>query len=102
MENPFDIINQRFDQVIAILSQMSLNQSTPDEEQIMNADEAATFMKISKSALYDNISSIPHSKKFGKLYFFKSQLLDFLKGELPITDKPVKPGIRQTRRTRKK
>jgi len=43
--------------------------------------EAAAFLKICTSTLYNYVanSSIKYYKKAGKIYFFKSNLLEFIK-----------------------
>lgn len=55
--------------------------ATIETEKPRNIKEAADFMGCAEQTIYQNIKKIPHKKRFGKLYFFKSELLAYLKGE---------------------
>ena len=46
----------------------------------LTAAEAAKYLSIAKQTLYQNIEKVPHTKRFGKLYFLQSDLEDYLKG----------------------
>jgi hypothetical protein len=39
---------------------------------------AADYLNLSTSAVYKNLNKIPHRKRHGKLYFFKSELRAYL------------------------
>lgn len=62
---------------------LSEQQSTsiPQEEKPINADAAADFLDLAKPTLYSKVSrrEIPFHKRNGRLYFFKSELLEYLK-----------------------
>lgn len=47
-------------------------------DQPMSIKEAAKFLSISTQTIYQNISKIPHRKRFGKLYFFRDELMSYL------------------------
>lgn len=104
MENPFEVLQQQLAQIQIQLAYLTQNKPVvAEEEAILNAEQAATFMNISKGTLYDNIRSIPHQKKFGKLYFFKLELLAYLKGEFVVSQTTGKlTQVHQKRRTRKR
>ncbi|GAB4032019.1 hypothetical protein GCM10028809_29420 [Spirosoma gilvum] len=44
----------------------------PDDP--INSQQASSYLNLSISSLYQNIEHIPHRKRNGKLYFFKSEL----------------------------
>lgn len=50
----------------------------PDEEIPLTIAEASKFLGISKQTIYQNIARIPHKKRFGRLYFFRTQLTEYL------------------------
>lgn len=51
------------------------------QDEPMNIDEAAKFLKLKKATLYEKTSeqTIPHHKKGNKLYFYKSELEAWIK-----------------------
>jgi excisionase family DNA binding protein len=50
-------------------------------DRVMEAKEAADFLKLKVSTLYEKTSlkQVPHFKKGNKLYFYKSQLEQWIK-----------------------
>ena len=46
----------------------------------LTASDAAKFLGIAKQTLYQSISKVPHTKRFGKLYFLESDLTAYLGG----------------------
>jgi excisionase family DNA binding protein len=67
-----------------------INSSLPD---ILNIEEAASFLKLKITTLYEKTSRklIPHFKKGNKLYFNRAELLDWIqngkvKTQSEITD----------------
>lgn len=57
---------------------MDVSLLTP--EKYMNTDEAAVYLKMSKKTLYNNIESIPHVKRGGKLIFKEGSLRQYMEG----------------------
>lgn len=55
----------------------------PDVKQsdLLTIQEAATFLNLSKSTLYNkaNKSELPYMKKGKRLYFSRSELIDYIK-----------------------
>ncbi len=51
---------------------------TDNEEVPLNVEGAAEFLGITKQTVYQNIDKIPHRKRFGRLYFFRAELLAYL------------------------
>ena len=82
MENPFHIINHQLSNISALLLDIKHGKnpvSPPVDDDIpINVEEAAKFLGISKQTVYQNIDRIPHKKRFGRLYFFKKELLSYL------------------------
>ncbi|MBO0937904.1 helix-turn-helix domain-containing protein [Fibrella sp. HMF5335] len=50
----------------------------PNEERPLNVGQTAEFLGISEQTVYQNIKKIPHKKRFGRLYFIKSELVAYL------------------------
>lgn len=48
------------------------------EERPLNVAEAADFLGIAPQTVYQRIKTVPHKKRFGRLYFFRSQLTEYL------------------------
>lgn len=49
-----------------------------DGKLYLSAKEAAQFMGISLQTLYQNVSRVPHGKKFGKLAFTREGLISYM------------------------
>jgi excisionase family DNA binding protein len=49
-----------------------------NDDKPLSVVEAAEFLGISKQTVYQNIDRLPHKKRFGRLYFFRSQLSAYL------------------------
>ena len=50
----------------------------PDEETPLTVSQAADFLGIAPQTVYQRIKDLPHKKRFGRLYFFRSQLTEYL------------------------
>ena len=48
------------------------------EEKPLNVGQAAEYLGIAKQTLYQNIARIPSRKRFGRLFFFRSELTEYL------------------------
>jgi excisionase family DNA binding protein len=63
--------------------------SANSAEPLIDIDEAASIVKLKRSTLYALTSrrQIPHYKRGGKLYFRRSELIDWLtQGRRPVVD----------------
>ena len=85
MENPFEIFDRKLDKICKLLEILISNRqevkiNTPENKEIMNVDEVAAFLFISKSTLYKFVMNrkIPHFKVGGKLYFKRSDLMGWI------------------------
>lgn len=81
MENPFELIMLKLDTIESLLR----NVSVPDKQlasvaEVFNLNQASEYVSLSKSAIYKKTSerNIPHFKKGKKLYFKRSELVEWL------------------------
>lgn len=68
---------------IESLEELLRNQQPPTaQDELMTVDEAAKFLHLSVATLYAKVSAmtIPVSKRAGRLYFSKAELIDYVKG----------------------
>jgi excisionase family DNA binding protein len=81
MENPFELILKRLDDIELMLKNTSHTViQTTSVTEILNLERAAEYISLSKSAIYKKTSerNIPHFKKGKKLYFKRSELDEWL------------------------
>ncbi len=83
-ENPFEALARRLDKIEArqaetllLLRSATSTQATTDELPV-STDEAARQFGIAKQTLYQNAKKIKHTKRFGRLYFYPSDLQAYL------------------------
>ena len=64
----------------AIKLNQSINTPTTatDEDIPLNVQQAAVLLRIAPQTVYQRIKDLPHKKRFGKLYFLKSELIAYL------------------------
>ena len=79
MENPFEIILQRLDQIELLIK--DLNDGKKEDNKILNVEEVAKFLNVTKSTIYGYINKkiIPFMKKGKKLYFCKNEIEHWVK-----------------------
>lgn len=86
MDNPFDILNQRLIKIEDLLFELN-NKSNSNqtfgsktEEEILTIDQACMFLNLAKSTIYILTSKriLPFFKRGKKLYFKKSELLQWI------------------------
>jgi excisionase family DNA binding protein len=84
MENPFETIEIKLDKIIKLLGEIIPNKKELEiisvDKEVMDVNEVAKFLFISKSTLYQYVMNrkIPHFKLGKKLYFKKSDLLNWV------------------------
>jgi len=75
------------------LLEQKLNSAIADavEEQPIDVEAAATLLNVSKQHIYflTSKNKIPHIKRGKRLYFFRSQILKWLKEDNRRTDKEI-------------
>lgn len=82
MNNPFEQLNERLNKIEGILLHL-----TKEPKQEENADEllmiedAAKFLNLAVPTIYGKVSnnSIPYNKQGKRLYFLKSELIEYIK-----------------------
>ena len=77
MENPFELILDKLNNLENLLKTLMQNDNgTVTITEVLNLNQAAEYVSLSKSAIYKKTSerNIPHFKKGKKLYFKKSEL----------------------------
>ena len=83
MNNPFETIDARLSNIENLLLDLkhTPNNQTPDAEQLLKIQEAAKFLNLSVPTLYGYVhrAEIPCCKRAGRLYFYKHELMDWLK-----------------------
>ena len=82
MENPFKTINEKLDQLQNSFD--TLNNQTkepPPENDLTNVKGAAKILDTTSGTIYNLVHEkrIPHHKRGKKLYFFKSELIDWVR-----------------------
>lgn len=87
MENPFSAIDKRLNTIESFLLEIrqqlrdqpdpasSATDGTP-----LTVKQAADFLSISPQTIYQRINKIPHKKRFGRLYFYPSELRVYIAG----------------------
>ncbi|RYE40270.1 MAG: DNA-binding protein [Sphingobacteriales bacterium] len=81
MENPFEIIVEKLNSIEALLKSMSrVENGNVTITEILNVDEAAKYLSVTKSHIYKQTSQneIPHYKRGKKIYFKRSELDEWL------------------------
>ncbi len=89
MENPFELIIDKLNNIENLLKTVMKNDNgTVTITEVLNLNQAAEYVSLSKSAIYKKTSerNIPHFKQGKKLYFKRSELDDWLTG-IKITTK---------------
>lgn len=79
MENPFELIFQKLEAIEKLLKEKQTCVA-PDTETILNMDQAAEFIGISKATLYGYTSSskVPHYRNGKFICFKRSELQDWI------------------------
>ncbi|GAB3509316.1 hypothetical protein GCM10027341_46190 [Spirosoma knui] len=83
-ENPFatiarelELIKAQQAETLHLLRSTTTSPATTDETPV-STDEAAKRFGIAKQTLYQNAKKIKHTKRFGRLYFYPSDLRAYL------------------------
>lgn len=84
LNNPFQVINTRLSSIETLLIELRLSSSTQketDQEEILNVKQASELLDLAVPTIYAMTSNriLPHSKRGKKLYFQKSELLEWIR-----------------------
>lgn len=81
MENPFELIIDKLNNIENLLKTVMKNDNgTVTITEVLNLNQAAEYVSLSKSAIYKKTSerNIPHFKQGKRLYFKRSELDSWL------------------------
>ncbi len=78
MENPFEIILEKLNNIEKAIEKLN-TQSTSDDV-FMNIEQVASFVGLSKATIYGltHERCIPHFKTGKRLYFKKSEIVNWI------------------------
>lgn len=86
MENPFDTINERFDKLenqYRSLADLIRSNSKEDSEELLTVQDASKLLNLSIPTIYTKVSKaelpVMKMKRSKRLYFSKTDLLEYLK-----------------------
>lgn len=73
--------------IFEVFIKMKMNGSTKEEPEIFTIEEAAAFLKLAKQTVYQLVSkkAVPHYKRNKRLYFKRSELLEWIEEGKQIT-----------------
>lgn len=78
MENPFEIILEKLNNIEKAIEK--LNTASKSEEEFMNIEQVASFIGLSKTSVYGltHKQKIPYFKASKRLYFKKSEIINWI------------------------
>jgi excisionase family DNA binding protein len=78
MENPFEIILEKLNSIEKAIEK--LNAQPNSDDVFMNIEQVASFVGLSKTTIYGltHDRSIPHFKTGKRLYFRKSEIVNWI------------------------
>ena len=85
MNNPFEVIEARLSSIENLILDLKHKPQTVDPteqpEQLLTIQEAAEFLSLTVPTIYSKVSKreIPCMKRSKRLYFSRTELLDYLK-----------------------
>lgn len=85
MNNPFDVIEARLNNIETLLLDLKHNSKEPNEcpkqDQLLTVPQAAEFLTLSVPTVYGLISkgAIPCMKRSKRVYFSRDELITYLK-----------------------
>lgn len=84
-------LKQKFNDLFELLERKTKPQTEPQTELPIEIKELSSLIKKSEPTIYGYVhrNEIPHSKKGNRLYFFKSEIVDWLKEGKQKTNKEL-------------
>lgn len=78
MENPFEIILEKLNNIEKAIEKLNIKPNSDDD--FMNIEQAASFVGLSKATVYGltHVRKIPHFKVGKRLYFKKSDIVNWI------------------------
>lgn len=72
-------LSEQISELKQLVEELQRKAPLAEEETPVPIADAANFMNCAVQTVYQNIRKIPHTKRFGRLYFYKSELAEYLK-----------------------
>lgn len=88
------MLSKKMDMVLYHLQNV---EAQKQEDEIMNIEEAAKYIKSTKGTLYQN-KSVPRFKKMGKIYFSKKQLDEWITKDGNVKRSEVKLELTRSKK----
>ena len=98
-QNPFEVINRRFDTIEALLLEIANRNGQRLEDTSssnpMTIEEVAAFLNLKKPTIYRMVSerTIPFSKPGKRLYFYKDELEQWIRENRKATRAEIKKSV---------
>lgn len=95
MNNPFEVLEARLSNIESLILDLKHKPKEvehPKQDKLLTIDEAAELLHLSKPTLYSKVSrnELPFMKQGKRLYFSKSELMDYVKEGRVKTDAEIK------------
>lgn len=87
-------LHEKLDAIKSLLESVD-SKSESGIEQVLTLKEASSFLELSPATIYLKVSKreIPYSKKGKRLYFLKSDLIDWIRGGQPLNGSNAFSGV---------
>ncbi len=85
------IINEAIEEAITKALSLPPAPTPPPADDYLSLKDAADFLSVAPQTMYQNTKRIPHIKRFGKLYFKRSELVAYLEQGATAQKKGIKP-----------
>lgn len=98
MTNPFEVIEARLSNIETLLIDLKHQPQTVDTtdqpEKLLTIQEAAEFLSLTVPTMYSKVSKgeLPVMKRAKRLYFSRTELLDYLKQGRKKTNAEIEAG----------
>ena len=109
MNNPFDEIIKKLtsveNHILMIESELNLvKQKGSDDHELLTVKQTAELLHLAIPTIYNLVQRglLPHMKKQKRLYFFKDQLIEWVKEGRKKTIDEILKGVEHTPITQKK
>lgn len=91
MENPFEIILERLDNIEKKLDELKKEKSIEVNNELMTIDELGAYINYQKTSIYGLVKKrkIPYIKASGKLHFRKNMIDEWLDSRVTRTKSEI-------------
>jgi len=84
MSNPFEAIENRLSGIEKMILDLRKDSHLPKEnsDELLSVEGAAEFLRLTTPTIYSKVSrgELPFMKRSKRLYFSKTELMDYVKG----------------------